>query len=229
MHDPNAALVRYHLRETARLRQRESQRRAMLSAARVMIRDHGLGVRLGQIAVHAGLSPSVGRGIFPATTALAVDLVVDAWAALAEQLARCPGESPAAVLAWLIGAIRADALAHRIRQVISCATTDRQNRIIEEADGRLASAITDRLRRTWPGLPPNDPAGLGRRAMALASSAALAAAAPDGPAEAALIADMLAAAVAARAQPNPLPWKDERAGVIRFTRLPRTHGPAGNA
>jgi AcrR family transcriptional regulator len=234
MHDPNAALVRYHLREAARQRQRETQRRALLSAARPLIRDHGLSATLAQIAVLAGLSPSVGRAIFPSTTELAIDLVVDAWAALIEQLARRPAEPPAAVIAWLIEAIRADATAHRIRRVVGCGTTDRQGRIITEADGRLAQAITDRLRQTWPGLPPDDPAGLGRRAFALASSAALAPAAPDAGAEAALIADMLAAAVPsapARPQPNPLPWADDRPGIIRFTRLPRPRGdgPCGNA
>ncbi len=189
-HDPNPDLSPTQRREAARRRQRNRQREDLIAAARVLIPEHGLGLPLGRIAVHAGLSRHAAAALFNATTDLAVELVRRAWLLLIETLVPEPDARPAEkILARLIDAIRADAPAHRIHAALCFGLAAWQRETLAHIDALLALVVGEAL---GPALPPDAAAGLGRRVLALARAAALDPGAGDAPAEAARLATMLA-------------------------------------
>jgi hypothetical protein len=73
--ETNSPLARQHQRQAARRRLRDSQREDLIAAARVLIPLHGLGISLGRIAVHAGLTRHAALALFNATTDLATVMV----------------------------------------------------------------------------------------------------------------------------------------------------------
>jgi hypothetical protein len=199
--DPEAAYERRQHREAARRRRDESRREDLCYAASRMIPDHGLSVRLGQIAVVAGLSRRVATGLYASVADLAVDVVCRAWRALIETTAPTPDMTTEDFLARLIQALRADKVAHQVWQTIQCGLLSRNRRTMDDAEAFLAMAIGQALREIRPDLPHHAATQVGDRVLSLARHAAYAASAPDPRAEAALIADLLPRFYTASAEP----------------------------
>jgi hypothetical protein len=189
--DPQAAYERQQQRERLRRRREESRREDLCHAASRMIPDHGLAVRLGQIAVVAGLSRQVATGLYASVADLAVDVVCRAWRALIETTAPTPDMTTQDFLTRLIQALRADKAAHQVWQTIQCGLLPRNRRTMDDAEAFLAMAIGQALREIRPDLPHHAATEVGDRVLSLARHAAYAASAPDPRAEAALIADLL--------------------------------------
>jgi DNA-binding transcriptional regulator YbjK len=189
--DPEAAYERRRQREAARRRREESRREDLCHAASRMIPDHGLAVRLGQIAVVAGLSRQVATSLYASVADLAVDVVCRAWRALIETTAPTPNMTTQDFLTRLIQALRADKAAHQVWQTIQCGLLSRNRRTMDDAEAFLAMAIGQALREIRPDLPHHAATEVGDRVLSLARHAAYAASAPDPRAEAALIAGLL--------------------------------------
>jgi len=223
--DPEAAYERRQHREAARRRRDESRREDLCHAASRMIPDHGLAVRLGQIAVVAGLSRQVAAGLYASVADLAVDVVCRAWRALIEITAPTPDMTTEDFLARLIQALRADKAAHQVWQTIQCGLLPRNRRTMDDAEAFLAMAIGQALREIRPDIPHHAATEVGDRVLSLARHAAYAASAPDPRAEAVLIAALLphfyTASAEATASPEP--------AVAPTIAAPRVQNPPAEA
>jgi hypothetical protein len=189
--DPEAAYERRQHRGAARRRREESRREDLCHAASQMIPDHGLSVRLGQIAVVARVSRQVATSLYASVADLAVDVVCRAWRALIETTAPTPDMTTEDFLVRLIQTLRADTNAHRVWQTIQCGLQSRNRRTMDHAEAFLAMAIGQALREIRKDIPHDVATEVGDRVLSLARHAAYAASAPDPRAEAALIADLL--------------------------------------
>jgi hypothetical protein len=202
-----AALQRQAARDAMRRRRQQTQRDDLLEAAHALLPDQGLALPYPKFAVHANVPRTIAAGLYNGTAELAAAYVTREIYRLIERTTPAEGASPVDFLAHLIESMRAVPQPHRVIRAMECGLTPRLLATAHEAELILARAVGLGLSEVWPAnpshaapaIPPQATEDIGRRALALLHEAARASHPRPARAEAALIVEMLAPAIASRA------------------------------